>query len=82
MKNAQYCHGIAPMKVCNDVGKSRDHQLARAVDATRSSDARVFSQHLNQPNYFKYSFDRRAGIVTAYELLDQIEVAVSGGRPL
>jgi hypothetical protein len=70
------------MKVCDHVGKSRDHQLARAFDATGSSDAWVFGQHSNKPNNFKYSFNRRTRVGTAYILLDRIEVAASAARPL
>ncbi len=82
MKDSQYRHGIALMSICNDVRQPGDHQLARSVDAARPSNARVFAQHSNKPNNFKYSFNRRAGIIAAYELLDRIEVAVSGARPL
>jgi hypothetical protein len=82
VKDAQYRHGIALMKIRDDVRHPRDHQFARTGDSARPSNARVFAQHSDMPNDFKYSFDRRATIVAADKLLDQIKIAVSGARPL
>ena len=70
MKNAQHRNRIALMKVCNHIGKPRDHQLARAVNATRSSDPWMLGEHSDMPDYLNHGFDGRAGVGTAYILLD------------
>jgi hypothetical protein len=58
------------MKVCNHIGESGDHQLARAVNATRSSDAWMLGEHSDMPDYLEHCFDGRAGVGTAEILLD------------
>jgi hypothetical protein len=70
------------MKVCDGVGKSGDCQLAGAVDATRSSHSWMVGEHPDVPDNFEHGIDRCAGVVTVNGLLDPVEVAASGVRPL
>ncbi len=70
------------MKVCNHIGQPRDHQFARAVDTTRSSDAWMVGEHPDMTDNLTHCFDGRAGVGTAYILLDRIKVEASDLRPL
>jgi hypothetical protein len=82
VNDAQYRHGIAPMKVCNDVWHSRDHQLARAFDATRPAEAWVFGQNFYLSNDFGEGSKRGFRVVASNVLLDRIEVANGGSSPV
>lgn len=82
MKNAQYRYGVAPMKICNDVRQSGDHQLACAFDATGSSEAGVFGQHFYLSNDFGEGSERGFEIVASNVLLDRIEVASGVSSPV
>ena len=42
----------------------------------------MLGEHPDISNNLEHCFDRRAGVCTAYILLDRIEVAASGERPL
>jgi len=82
LNDAQYRHGVAPMKICNDVRQSGDHQLARAFDATRSSDARVFGQHFYLSNDFGQGSKRGVAVVAPDVLLDRIEIVSGVSSPV
>jgi hypothetical protein len=82
VKNAQYSHGVATMKVRNDVRQSRDHQLARAFDATGSSHTGMLFQHFYLSNDFCEGSKRGFRAVAPNVLLDRIEVAIGVSSPV
>jgi hypothetical protein len=82
VNNAQYRHGIAAMKICNDVRQAGDHQLARAFDATGSAEAGVFGQRFYLSNDFCEGSKRGFRVVAPDVLLDRIEVANGVSSPV
>ena len=81
MKNPQYSDGVATMKVRDDVGQSRDYQLARAFYAARSSHTGMFFQHFYLSNDFCEGSKRRFSVVAPNVLLNRFEVAIGVSRP-
>jgi hypothetical protein len=82
VKHPHNDNSVTFVDVWDNVGESRDYQLARAFDASRPSHAGMPGEHSDVPSNFEDSVDRGGAVVATYMCLDQVQIATSGARPL
>jgi len=82
VKDSKNRDSVAAMKVRDHIGESGNYQLPRAVDTTRTSQAWMLREHSDVLDNLEHAIDGGRRVVTTDVLLNPIEVATSGARPL